>query len=146
MSNDLEQGELRRANIELRNLIERFLVDTDAIFKSKTWRLGFFFAKQQRRLMRLGGSRQRLAHIGRQHFRGLAANCCALAAPESSHFAEGEAAAADRSADSMLAVAHEPADFQVNIPDVPADYVVGDVDTTVQDLWDLARRGAMKNG
>jgi hypothetical protein len=105
--------ELSRANAELNALVARMLTDTDALFASRTWRIGYRAANLVRGLQRLLGHRQMQTHIGPDHFRAIAATCFACQSRPTT----------------------TPAVDADGIPEIPGSYVLSEVEVVVRDLW-----------
>jgi len=118
MMNNTNIQELSRANAELNALIARMLTDTDALFASRTWRIGYRVANLVRGLQRLLGNGRAQAHIGPDHFRAIAA----------SYFA------CQSRADTA------PAIGPGGVPEIPSAYILSDVEVVIRDLWVQASR------
>ena len=118
MMNNTNIQELSRANAELNALVARMLTDTDALFASRTWRIGYRVANLVRGLQRLLGNGSAQAHIGPDHFRAIAA----------SYFA------CQSRADTA------PLIGPGGVPEIPSTYVLSDVEVVIRDLWTQASR------
>ena len=118
MMTNMSIQELSRANAELNALISRMLTDTDALFASRTWRIGYRVANLVRGLQGFFGNGHAQAHIGPNHFRALAA----------SYFA------CQSRADTA------PAIGPGGVPEIPSTYILSDVEVVIRDLWTQASR------
>jgi hypothetical protein len=116
--NNTNIQELSRANAELNALVARMLTDTDALFASRTWRIGYRVANLMRGLQRLLGNNRAQTHIGPDHFRAIAA----------SYFA----------CQSRAYTA--PAIGPDGVPEIPSTYILSDVEVVIRDLWTQASR------
>lgn len=138
MGNDRNIDELQRSNAELNALIARLLADTDALFGSRTWSIGYRIANSVRWLQRIaGGADDAQAHIGPDHFRKLA---------------DGYYDCQSRpSAVAFVSVAVAPAApgapaIQSAIPEIPKDYIDSDVEVVIRDLWSQVAGTRQNNG
>ena len=113
MTDNQKVEELLRSNAELNALVRRFLADTDALFRSRTWSIGYRVATILRWLQRGFGMRAAQAHIGPGHFRKVA---------EGYFHYQGRQNVPVSVDDS-------------GIPEVPKNYIVSDVDVVIRDLW-----------
>ena len=124
MSDNQKVEELLRSNAELNALVRRLLADTDALFGSRTWAIGYRVATFLRWLQRGLGMRASQAHIGPGHFKKVA---------EGYFHYQGRQNVPMRVDDA-------------GIPDVPKTYVVSDVDVVIRDLWAQVSQRRELNG
>ena len=138
MGNDRNIDELQRSNAELNALIARLLADTDALFGSRTWSIGYRIANSVRWLQRIAGGADAQVHIGPDHFRKLADSYYACQSRPSAPGAVAIAAAAPVT--SGAPVVHS------GIPEIPKNYIDSDVEVAIRDLWSQVSRTRQNNG
>ncbi|MFH0731121.1 MAG: hypothetical protein V2B19_32855 [Pseudomonadota bacterium] len=104
---------LKRENEELRALVGRVLQESDHLFNSITWKIGYAVACFVRRIRVMMGNRTLQGHIGPGYFHLLAEQCVAYR----------------RSSDRIA--------FRIDgSPDnVPSEYIKMDVDVALGELW-----------
>ena len=122
--NNTNVQELSRANAELNALVARMLADTDALFASRTWRIGYRVASFVRGVQRLLGNPHAQTHIGPDHFRAMAATCYACQGrPNTAPVLDAD-----------------------GVPEIPSTYLLSDVEVVIRDLWKQVSAASARHG